>query len=53
MIGIKKNGEIEFFAQTSHQSCNLTNSHKLALALGQTNEDRYVQFPGSGEHRFQ
>src|SRR5579862_7765677 len=33
MIGVKKNREIEFLAQASNESCNLTSSHKLALSF--------------------
>jgi len=51
MVCVKKNGEVEFLAQTSHESRNLTSAHKLTLTLGQTNQDWHVQFSGGGEHR--
>src|SRR5215813_468547 len=38
MIRVKKDREIEFLPQASHQSHNLTDSHKLALALRRTNQ---------------
>src|SRR5262245_28846617 len=53
MICVEKNREIEIFPQTLNQSRNLTDSHKLALALGRTNEDRDLQFLRGGEHRLQ
>jgi hypothetical protein len=53
MICIKKDREVEFLPQTSDESGNLANPHELTLALGRTNYDGHVEFPGSGEHRFQ
>jgi len=53
MIGVKKNGEVEFLAQTPNEGGNLTYSHKFTLALGQTNQDRHVHFLSGGERRFQ
>jgi hypothetical protein len=53
MVRIKKDREIEFFPQASHQSGNLTYSHELALALGCSNEDRNLKFPRRGEYCLQ
>src|SRR5262245_52145591 len=53
MICVEKNWKIEILAQTSHQSGNLTDSHKLALALGRTNQDRDLQFLRGREHCLQ
>src|SRR5262245_13095323 len=53
MICVEKNCESEILAQTLHQSRNLTDSHKLTLALGHTNQDRNVQFLRGGEHCLQ
>ena len=39
MVCIKKNGKIEFLAQTSHQYRDLRDSHKPTLALGYTNQN--------------
>src|SRR5882762_9313147 len=50
MIRIKKDREIEFLPQTSHQNGNLTDSDKVALALGHTNQDRHPQFLRGAEH---
>lgn len=52
MIGVQKNGEVEFLSQTSHESRNWTSSHKGAFAFRQADQNRQVQFPGGGEHRF-
>src|ERR1700731_2018448 len=40
MIRVKKDWEIEFFPQTLHQNRNLTDSDKLALALGHADDNR-------------
>src|SRR5262249_30834968 len=53
MICVEKNWEIEILAQTLHQSRKLTDSHKLALALRRTNQDRDLQFLRGGEHCLQ
>jgi hypothetical protein len=46
MICIKKDREVEFLPQTSDEGANLANPHELTLALGQTNYDGHVEFPG-------
>jgi hypothetical protein len=51
VIGIQKDWETEFLPQASHQRRNLPNSNKIALALGDANQDRDLQFLRRGEHR--
>src|ERR1700740_601341 len=53
MIRVKKNGEVEFLAHTSHESCNLTSAKNLPLAFRQADQNWRVQFPGSRKNRFQ
>src|ERR1700736_6596567 len=53
MIRVKEDREIEFFPQTLYKSRNLTDSYKLALAFGHTNQDRDLQFLRRAEYSLQ
>ncbi len=52
MIGVQKDRKIKFFAQASHQGRNLTDPHKLALALRHPYEHRDLQFPREAKTAF-
>ena len=52
MIRVQKNGEAEFLTQASHESRDLASSHKLTLALGQTDQDRHVSSRAAAKTAF-
>src|SRR5215469_5385698 len=53
VVRIEKDGEVEFLAQTAHQSRKLANTDKVALPFRCTYQDRDVQFARRGEYSLQ
>ena len=44
MVGIEKDGKVEFLTQASHQGRERTSSNKLTLSLGRANQHGDLQF---------
>jgi hypothetical protein len=51
MVGIEKDGKVEFLTEGSYQSRELTSSDKLTLFLGRAHQDRDFQFARGREDR--
>jgi len=53
MVGVEKDGEVEFVAQAADEGGELTGSEESALAFGGADDDGYLEFAGGGEDGFQ
>ena len=53
VVGVEKDGEVEFVAQAADEGGELTSSEESPFAFGGADDDRYLEFAGGGEDGFQ